>query len=220
MVKYPYLLFDLDGTLTDSGEGIMRSVQYALQKFGIEVGDYHELHAFVGPPLTDTFQSLYGLSADEAGQALAFYRERYSTIGIFENSVYEGIPEILREMDAEGRILAVASSKPEVYVKKVLDHFGIGGYFRETVGSGLDLKGAQKPEIIEEVMRRFSLREEDKKKMLMIGDRRYDILGAKATGIDSMGVYYGYADPGELEEAGATYIADSVEDLGRLLRTL
>ena len=219
-MKYSYLLFDLDGTLTDSGEGIMRCVQYALEKFGITEQDVRKLRRFVGPPLTDSFRLFCGMNEEDALQAVRYYRERYEKQGILENQVYEGIPELLRDLAGEGRTLIVASSKPEVYVNKVLENFSIADYFACTIGSGINGKLSSKEEILAEVMRRCPSAAANRDRTLMIGDRRYDIEGARSAHIDSVGVYYGYAEAGELEEAGADYTVQTVSGLRELLMDL
>ena len=219
-MKYRYALFDLDGTVIDSGEGITKSTQYALSRMGIEEPDLNRLRAFVGPPLLDSFRDLYGMSEEKAMEAVDWYRERYSSKGLYECHPYEGIGELLEALQQEGRKLAVASSKPERFVREILEHFGIGQYFSEIVGATMDEKLSSKPDIIREVFRRGRLTQADKASVIMIGDRRYDIEGANETGLDSIGVYYGFAEPGELEKAGATYIAETVQDLADLFRRI
>lgn len=217
-MRYRYVLFDLDGTVMDTGEGITKSAAYALGKFGIHETDQSRLDRFVGPPLMDSFVDLYGMSEEDGQKAIGFYRERYEKTGIFECSPYAGIPELLENLQQEGRVLAVASSKPEVYVRKILEKFQLGQYFSEVVGPTLDEKHASKPEIIGEVFKRCGISGSQKKETVMIGDRLYDIKGAASMDIDSIGVYYGFAEAGELEEAGATWIAATVEDLSEILR--
>jgi phosphoglycolate phosphatase len=219
-LKYSYLLFDLDGTLTDSGEGIMRCVQYALEKFGIREQDVRKLRRFVGPPLNDSFRIFCGMSEEDALQAVRYYRERYEKQGILENHVYEGIPQLLKDLAAEGRTLIVASSKPEVYVRKVLENFSIAESFSFTIGSGMNGRLSSKEEILAEVLRRCPAAGADRKGTVMIGDRRYDIEGARSAHIDSVGVYYGYAEAGELEAAGADYIVQTVDELRELFMRL
>ena len=156
---YQYCLFDLDGTLTDSREGITKCVQYALAKCGIEEPDLKKLECFIGPPLHTSFQKYYGMDRDMAKRAVEFYRERFRPIGIFENQVYEGVPEMLQALSEAGCHLAVASSKPEVFVKKVLDHFDIEKYFSVVVGSGLDGSREKKEEVVEEALRQLGILE-------------------------------------------------------------
>lgn len=220
MKQYRYTLFDLDGTITDSGEGITKSAQYALSKMGIQVPDPARLRPFVGPPLMDSFQQFYGMNDEDAGKAVLFYRERYESKGIFECHPYPGIPELLAELDGRGVKVVAASSKPEYFVKKILEHFRLERYFTETVGPGIDERHPTKKDIISEAFRRCGIGKAEREKTVMIGDRRYDIEGARSTGIESIGVYYGFAEPGELEKAGATYIANTVKDLSDILLKL
>lgn len=215
---YKVVLFDLDGTLTDSREGICKSVQYALVKTGHKAPELKELECFIGPPLKTSFREFYGIVGEEADRAVAFYRERYSDVGKYENKPYEGIGELLAVLRNAGYILAVASSKPEVYVEDILKHFGLNDYFHYVVGSDMEGKRGEKEDVIEEAFRRMGLDEESRKEQaVMVGDRHFDINGAKFFGIDSVGVTYGFAKEGELEEAGATYVVDTVAQLQALL---
>lgn len=209
------ILFDLDGTLTESGEGIINCVQYALEKLGKKEEHPENLQCFIGPPLKEQFMKYAGLSEEEGEKAVVYYRERYTTTGIFENRLYPKIPELLELLKINNKILAVASSKPEVYVKQILEHFQIADYFTAIVGSELDGRRTEKAEVIEEALRRMHL-EEERDKVLMVGDRSHDVRGAISCGLQCIGVAYGYGSREELEKAGAVYIADSVEDLGIL----
>lgn len=209
------ILFDLDGTLTESGEGIINCVQYALEKLGKKEEHPENLQCFIGPPLKEQFMKYAGLSEEEGEKAVVYYRERYTTTGIFENRLYPKIPELLELLKINNKILAVASSKPEVYVKQILEHFQIADYFTAIVGSELDGRRTEKTEVIEEALRRMHL-EEERDKVLMVGDRSHDVQGAISCGLQCIGVAYGYGSREELEKAGAVYIADSVEDLGIL----
>ena len=212
---YKAILFDLDGTLTESGEGITKCVQYALEKLGKKEEHPENLQCFIGPPLKEQFMKYAGLSEEEGEKAVVYYRERYTTTGIFENRLYPKIPELLELLKINNKILAVASSKPEVYVKQILEHFQIADYFTAIVGSELDGRRTEKAEVIEEALRRMHL-EEERDKVLMVGDRSHDVQGAISCGLQCIGVAYGYGSREELEKAGAVYIADSVEDLGIL----
>lgn len=217
---FQYLLFDLDGTLTDPKLGITTCVQYALHKFGIEEADLDKLEPFIGPPLSDSFQEFYGFDEGQAADAIKAYRERFSTIGLFENELYTGMDKLLARLKGEGKKLAVASSKPEVFVRKILKHFGIEQYFDVIVGSELDGTRSKKEEVIEEALRQLCHEgKSDNDIVVMIGDRKFDIQGAKAFGLVSVGVSFGYAAPGELEQAGADYIVDTVSELEELLLT-
>lgn len=218
---FQYCLFDLDGTLTDSQEGITKSVQYALKAFGIEEPDLKKLTPFLGPPLQKSFMEIYGFSQEDAAKAVALYRERFAPIGIFENSVYPGIPDMLENLKEKGVLLAVASSKPECYVRQILAHFDVEKYFDVVVGSELDGRRSQKEEVVEEALKRLGILtipvEKRKTACAMIGDRKFDLQGAKAHFLTGVGVSYGYAPVGELEEEGADYIAETVGELAQYL---
>ncbi len=216
---YQYLLFDLDGTLTDPKEGITKSVQYALKKEGYGEPPLDSLLSFIGPPLYQEFSRYCGVGEEEAKHLVEVYRERFSTIGLFENRVFEGIQPMLKALKDAGKTLAVATSKPEVYSVQILEKFGLAPYFDEIVGSRLDGSLTVKCEVIQEVFRRLSVSPEQKSQCLMIGDRKHDIIGAKTCGIDSAGVLFGYSVENELSDAGADYILPTVEALaGFLLR--
>ncbi len=209
-MKYTTMLFDLDGTLTNPGLGITNSVAYALKKYGIDVKDRTELYKFIGPPLLNSFQDYYGFSEEQAAQAVEYYREYYQKTGIYENYVYEGIPELLKELKAVGITLLVATSKPEPFARLIMEHYHLADYFTYIAGATMDNKTrVKKADVIRYAMQNCEA--EDKKKLVMVGDRKHDILGAKEVGIDSVGVLFGYGDREELEQAGATYIAETVE---------
>lgn len=234
-MKYKYLLFDLDGTLTDPKEGITASVQHALKAFGIEEPDTDRLTPFIGPPLRESFMGFYGFSEAEAEEAVARYREWFAPKGIFQNRIYPGIKEMLQELGSGGKILAVASSKPQVFVEKILHHFDIYGYFTVIVGSELDGTRDSKEEVIREALQKLTESKGGEEcssagecpearnnvlateNIVMIGDRKFDIAGGKAHKLVTVGVAFGYAKEGELEEAGADYVADTVEELRRIL---
>lgn len=215
---YQYLLFDLDGTLTDSQEGITKCVQYALRAQGVEEPDLCKLKPFIGPPLIASFMEYYGWTEQQAREGVKKYRERFERTGIFENRVYEGIPEALAKLKHLGKQLVVASSKPEGYVLKILEHFQLRPYFVEVVGASMDEQRTAKADVIREAFRRLGITEEKKSQMLMIGDRRHDVEGAALCGIDCLGVYFGFAKPGELEEAKAAYIVHTVEEMSAFLQ--
>ncbi len=211
------LLFDLDGTLTDPKEGITKCVEYALNAYGIQVESLDDLMGFIGPPLVESFQMFYGFDQDKAEEAVEKYRERFRDIGIFENRVYEGIHQLLGSCKAAGKKICLATSKPEVFAVRILDKYGLSEFFDEVVGSTLDGSINAKHEVIAEVFRRLHIdSDEDRSRVIMIGDRKHDILGAKRMGIQSIGVEFGYAEEGELLEAGADYIVDTVADLEKL----
>lgn len=217
---FRYLLFDLDGTLTDPKIGITTCVQRALRHFGIEEPDLDKLEKFIGPPLWDSFQEFYGFDEKQTKEAIRVFRERFSTVGLYENEIYSGIPEMLVRLKDAGKKLAVASCKAAVYVEKILRHFGIEQYFDVIVGSELDGTRSKKEEVIEEALRQLCHDDKEKNDVaVMIGDRKFDIQGAKEFGLISVGVSFGYAQSGELAQAGADYIVDTVAELEELLLT-
>lgn len=217
-VKKDYVLFDLDGTLTDPKQGITKCVQYALQSFGIEEPDLDKLEPFIGPPLKGSFQEFYGFDDEKADQAVEKYRERFRDVGIFENEIYRGIPEMLKKLKMRGLHLGVASSKPTVYVEKILEHFRIREYFEVVVGSELDGTRVEKSEVVQEALRRFFPNGNiQKHKVFMVGDRKFDVEGARQVGVESVGVSFGYGSMEELMGAHADYIVRSVEELRRFL---
>lgn len=213
-----YLLFDLDGTLTDPKLGICTCVQYALASFGIEEPDLDRLEPFIGPPLKDSFMTFYHFAEEQAEAAVEKYRERFSDVGLFENELYAGVPEMLRELNAKGFCLAVASSKPTVYVKRILEHFHIDRYFKAVVGSELDGRRVGKDEVVQEALKQlFGDKPVEKDKVYMIGDRCFDVEGAHKMGLESVGVTYGYGSMEELKNAKSDYIVRSVEELRKFL---
>ncbi len=212
---YNYLLFDLDGTLTNPKEGITKCVQYALHALDIYEPDLDKLVPFIGPPLRQSFLDFYQLEEQQALYAVEKYRERFSTVGLFENFPYPGIATMLQQLQAQGKILAVASSKPTIFVEQILQKFSLDQYFQVILGSNLDGSRTEKQEVIAEVLRQ--LHHPPAEQLLMIGDRKYDVIGAKAMGIHCVGVAFGFAAPGELEESGAIYIAQTVADLQQYL---
>lgn len=215
---YQYLFFDLDGTLTNPKEGITKCVQYALRSFGIEEPDLDKLECFIGPPLMDSFMEYYGMTPVQARQAMEKYRERFRDTGIFENQVFPGVPAMLEALQRQGKKLVIASSKPEEFVLRILEKYEIRSYFYEVVGASMDEKRSAKAEVIQEAFRRLRITEEQKAGVLMIGDRKHDVEGAKACGIDCLGAYVGFARPGELEQAGADYIVRTIEEMSQFLQ--
>ena len=213
---YRYVLFDLDGTLTDPKVGITTCVQYALHSFGIEE-ETEKLTSFIGPPLKESFMEFYGFDEDKAEQAIEKYRERFSNVGLFENEIYPGIEKMLKKLHNHGMKLAVASSKPTVFVEKILKHFHIDTYFDVVVGSELDGRRTDKQEVVQEALRQIGVTEDNRDTCVMIGDRKFDIIGAKAERVHSVGVTFGYAKEGELEQEAPDYIAKSVEELQQYL---
>ena len=216
---YRYLFFDLDGTLTDSKEGIINSVRYALEKMNLPVPETAVLLNFIGPPLHEGYMEYCGLSREQALEGVTLFRERYNVTGYLENAAAPGMLELCRRLKERGFVMAVASSKPESMCRPICQRFGFADVMDVIVGSqpGEDWK---KEDVIRETMRRLHLSEEDKPAILMIGDRKFDVLGAKACGIDCAGVeFFGYAAPNELAEAGAVAVADTVEALEQFICT-
>lgn len=197
---YRAILFDLDGTLTQSGEGITKSVQYALEKLGKPEPDLKKLEVFVGPPLLQQFMKYAGLDEETAVKAVEYYRERYTDVGIFENRPYPGVEEMLEGLKRKGYILAVASSKPERFVHRILDHFHLTGYFQEVVGSEMNGGRTSKAEVIEEALSRLHM-SGCRKDVIMVGDKEHDVLGAREAGISCVAVSYGYGTEEELKNA-------------------
>ena len=212
---YDTILFDLDGTLTDPGEGITNSVAYALKKYDIEVSDRSELYKFIGPPLKDSFMKYYGFDEAKAEEAIACYREYFRDTGIFENKVYDGVEDMLSELYADGKRLILATSKPEIFAVRILEHFGLSKYFAVMAGASMDSSRSKKGDVIAYAI---SLCDNfDKDRAIMIGDREHDIIGAKENGLKSIGVLYGYGDETELKAAGADYIVSLPQDILKLI---
>lgn len=218
MHKYEVVLFDLDGTLTDSKPGITKSVQYALDKMGIIENDLNKLAYFVGPPLKESFIKGYGFDEEEATRAVTFYREYYAEKGMLDNSVYDGIEDLLKNLKTCGKKLSVATSKPTVYSVSILEHFGLYQYFNMVVGSNLDGSRTVKAEVVETALLEYKAF--DKGSIVMVGDKMHDIVGARKNGIDCIAVGYGYGSDEELEEHKPTYKVDTVKELEKLLLDL
>ena len=206
------ILFDLDGTLTDSGEGIMKSVQYALEKIGRPEPDLEKLRVFVGPPLLEQFMEYAGVDRETAELAVGYYRERFAPVGIYENYVYPGIKDMLLTLKTGEFLLGVASSKPEVFVRQVLDHFDLTKYFDVIVGSEMDGGRTGKSDVIEEALRRLGYSDR-RDEVIMVGDKSHDVAGAASCGIRCIAVSYGYGTREELESASPVFIADSPEEI-------
>ena len=213
--EYTYILLDLDGTVTDSMEGITKSIRYALKHFGIEVNDLNGLRKFVGPPLKESLMEFCHFSADQAEEGIRKYRERFADTGIYENAVYPGMERLLQELNEAGKQVMLATGKPAYYAEKILDHFHLSDYFKFVGGSGLDGSLSHKGEVIRHVLENNDIR--DLSKVVMVGDREHDIIGARKTGIDCIGVLYGYGDREELTQAGAKRIVASIEELKQAL---
>ena len=212
---YNTVLFDLDGTLTDSGPGITNSVMYALDKFGIKVEDRTILYKFVGPPLKESYAKYFNLAGEDINRAVMYYREYYSEKGIFENVLYDGMAEVLDQIKSSGRKIILATSKPDEFAIKILKYFRIDQYFDFIAAATMDETRTGKAEVISYAIE--SCKITDLQSAVMVGDRENDILGAKTYGIDSIGVLYGYGGMEELQNAGATYFAENVSDIMNFL---
>lgn len=207
------ILFDLDGTLTDSGEGIINCATLALRHFGLPIPSYADMRTFVGPPLRDSFIR-FGVPADQADEAIRVYRSRYIPTGMFENTPYPGIRELLEKLRAEGYTLYVATSKPEEMSVTILEKFDLAKYFHRICGASIDSSRSTKDAVIAYLLESSGAKED----MVMVGDTKYDILGAKAHGIPAIGVGWGYGKVEEMEEAGAVGIAKTMDELIGLIR--
>lgn len=214
MKSKEYILFDLDGTLTDSSIGIINSVVYALKKFSIEETDLLKLKKFIGPPLIDSFMKYYGFSKPKAIKAVEYYREYYSVKGIFENRLYDGIKELLEELYKENKKIILATSKPEGFANEILKHFGINRYFSFVGGATMNESRTEKDEVLEYILKECNINPQT---AAMVGDRKYDIIGAHSFNIRAIGVLFGFGSRNELENANADYIVKTVYDLREIL---
>ena len=217
MLDYDVILFDLAGTLIDSGPGILKSAAYALEKQNIHVEDLTELNCFIGPPLMDSFMDFYHMTEKEARKAVKDYRQLYCQQGMYDNKVYEGIPQVLKALKDAGKTLLVTTSKPEALAKPILEKAGLAGYFDLIAGALMDETRGKKSEVIAYALETLGISRQDRRRMVLVGDRKYDVLGAKSLDIDCIGVLYGYGDREELENAGAKYIAACEEEITALL---
>lgn len=208
---YKYILFDLDGTLTDPAIGITNSVMYALEKFGIETHSREELYKFIGPPLVDSFMNFYGLTPEKAQKAVDYYREYFKPKGIYENSLYDGVKELLGELKEQNKSIILATSKPLVFAKEILRYFDLEKYFSFVAGATMDSSRSKKADVI-----RYALEEcqiTDLNEAIMVGDREQDIFGAAQNNIKAIGVLYGYGSLQELKNAGADFIAATLPEI-------
>lgn len=208
-MKYRIAIFDLDGTITDSGAGIMNSIRYAMKKRGLPELPEEELKGFIGPPLKEQFQFIFGLTEEESVQMTEDYREYYSEKGIFENKVYDGVPEMLERLSASGVRVLMATAKPEYYAGIIADHFDFAKYFEFIGGACMDGSRTDKHEVIEYVLEKYGVSCKDRESTVMVGDRSNDMIGAENSGIHSIGVLYGYGSREELERAGARALAET-----------
>lgn len=213
-----YILLDLDGTLTNPKQGITKSVQYALKAYDIIEEDLDNLCKYIGPPLWESFKEFHGISEDQVDDVVAKYREYFAVTGIYENEVYDGIRDCLSKLKKSGKVLIVATSKPEVFARQIMDHFELEEYFTDICGSTLDGSRRTKEDVIRYALEKNNISELDC--VVMVGDRLHDIEGAKAVGIRSVGVLYGYGSRKELEEYKADKIAETVDDVYEIIMAL
>lgn len=209
--KYDFILFDLDGTLSDPKIGITKSVQFALDQMGIRIDNLDELDVFIGPPLQQSFSDYYSFDEAQTQIAIKHYRERFSDVGMYENTLYDHIPALLQELKENGHTLVVATSKPTVFAKEILKYFNIHHHFDLIVGSNLDGTRTSKTEIIQYILDHY--RQQTSEAFIMIGDRKHDIIGAHNTGIDSIGVTYGYGSIEEITQINPTFYVSTVLEL-------
>ena len=211
--KQNIILFDLDGTLTDSMEGVIRSVQYMQEKMGMKVWDFADLRFIVGPPLIESFTKELAMELPKAEKAVEVFRERYTTVGLFENKVFPGIVEMLEELKAKGKRMAVATSKKEDQAVRILEHFGIAKYLEVIGGDAREIGRDTKAKVIDYVLETMNAEKDD---VIMVGDRKFDIIGAHALGIPCIAVEWGYGDRVEFEAHDADYIVATTEDVANL----
>ncbi|HIS62752.1 MAG TPA: HAD family hydrolase [Candidatus Scybalomonas excrementigallinarum] len=210
-----YILFDLDGTITDSGLGITKSVQYALRAMGIEEENLEALKVFIGPPLKESFMEFYHMTEEDAKKAVEKYREYYKEKGIFENQLYDGIIELLKDLKQEKKTILLATSKPEVFANQILEYFNIRQYFDYVAGAELHGPRNEKLDVMKYAMELAGI--EDVKKAIMIGDRKFDMESAKELGMEGIGVLFGFGDKEELQKAGATYLVEVPSEIKELV---
>ena len=215
MSGYENILFDLDGTVTESAPGIFHSIRYAMDLMGRRLPDDLDLNVFIGPPLTVSFRNVLGFSETDADRALSLYREYYNDRGLFECRIYPGIPELLARLGEEGRTVALATAKPEIFSRRILDHFGLTGRFSFIGGASLDASRRHKDAVISYTL--SNLPGVSAANTVMIGDRDQDVIGARQNGIGCIGVLYGYGTADELTRAGAIALAEDCKGLYDLL---
>lgn len=215
MKNYDYIFFDFDGTLSDSAPGIISSVNYALTNMGLPEGDAQDLKKFVGPPLSESFRKYYGFSENETTEAIRLFRVYYQDKGIFENSMYDGVPQMLKKLSDGGKTLVIATSKPEAFAKSISDRYGIADFFHYIAGSVMDETRTEKSQVIEYALKTCGIT--DPSRVLMVGDRLHDAVGAAKCSVDCMGVLFGYGSRAELTDAGAKYIAETVADVAPMI---
>ncbi len=212
--KYKYFLMDFDGTIANTGIGITKGVAYALKHYGIEVSDLSTLHNFIGPPLSESFQRYFNFSKEQSEEAVVVYREYYHDKGMYESELYSGMVDLLKSVTQKGGKIVVATSKAESIARELLEHFQVDHYFEFIAGASMDLSMHKKADVIRYAMKTVGISKDD---VIMIGDRRQDIFGAKENELPSIGILYGFGDRAELEEAGADYIVDGTKELKELM---
>ena len=214
-MSYKYILLDLDGTVTDSAEGVTNSVAYALEKLGCPVEDKSTLLKFIGPPLSESFKEFYGFDESTVSRGIEYYREYYTDKGIFENNLYNGMEQLLKSLKAAGKTVILATSKPEIYARRILDRFNISRYFDIIAGSTLDVDRNTKTDVLKYILQTVEI--SDLSEAVMVGDRKHDIIGAHDIGIKCIAILYGYGNEAEFIEYGADYILNTVADLEKFL---
>lgn len=213
-----YILFDLDGTVIDSKIGIAKSFQYALNKFDIKIDDINEICKLIGPPLKESFIKFYNFSEEDTLTAISYYRKYYADKALFEHIVYDGIEDLLISLKEQGKVMIIATSKPEIFAKKILDNFNLSKYFHFIGGSNLDNTRSKKADVISYVLDQCKI--DNLSEVIMVGDREFDVYGAKALNLESIGILHGYGSYDELSNSGADYIVKNVAELKALLSTL
>lgn len=216
MKNYDYIFFDLDGTLSDSAQGIVNSVNYAFSRLGLPQRSFHELQKFVGPPLAQSFKVHCGFSPAETEKAIGLFREYFTDKGILENTMYPGVPQMLEQLSLAGKALVIATSKPENFARSIAARYGIDHYFALIAGSEMDETRTEKHQVIEYALKTCGITD-CSSRVLMVGDRMHDVVGAAKFSIDCMGVLYGYGSRSELQDAGAVYIAETVSQIAPMI---
>ena len=211
-----YVFFDLDGTVTESAPGIINSVTYAIRKMNAKMPEKEILYKFVGPPLSESFIKYCGIEPSRTREAINIFREYFTERGMFENSVYPGIPELTADLKKSGVKVILATSKPQQFAEKILTHFGLIANFDGVFGNTMDEKYVDKTLLLQDILGKLNITDTPGQR-IMVGDRSSDIIGAHGAGIAAVGVLYGYGSREELETAGADLIAESVEELGKIL---
>lgn len=214
-INMKYILFDLDGTITEPKEGITKGMRYALNYLGIKDVSLESLEKYIGPPLSETFEIGFGFDKKKTDEAIKKYREYFSEIGIFENALYDGVKEMFSELKQDGKVLIIATSKPQVFAKRIVEHFDVDKYLTFVAGSELDGSRNSKAEVIDYALKKNNIT--DINDVIMVGDRKHDIIGAKKNNMKSIGVTFGYGSREELKEAGADYIVDNINELKEML---